>query len=276
MDEFLNSLIANDTSFVFYQPFKESKSVFYSINPDSLSQHNYVNIYNDYLLKPVNNFPQERSNVQPDWFFPIILLVLVVYAWLRIFYNKYFSQLIQAFLNNNLAFQIVRDENILVQRSSVYLSFVFNLISALFLYLLSNHFNWSLGDIGNGFTRFLFFVIVITGIYALKFLVLKICGWLFEQEREMATYVFNIFLINNILGMALLPFICLLSFNHSHSFTWMIFIPVILTGLAFIWRIIRGLQIGWGTASFSPLYLFLYLCTLEIAPLMILIRFIVQ
>jgi hypothetical protein len=181
-------------------------------------------------------------------------------------------QMIQAFLNSNLANQIVRDENIFIQRASIYLSIVFNLIIALLLYLISMHYNWKLGGIGNEFGRFMFFFITVTAVYAMKFLVLKICGWLFEQEREMATYIFNIFLINNILGMALLPFVLILAYNESIAVSWVLTIPIVLIAMAFGWRIFKGIQIALGVNSFSPLYLFLYLCTLEIAPLLVLIR----
>ncbi len=236
----------------------------------------YIRLYKGHSLMPLNKSPLERNNVTPDWFFPLILLVLIVYTWIRIFYSKFFSQMIQAFINTNLANQIVRDENIFVQRASVYLSIVFNLVSALLLYLVSVHFNWSLGAIGLGFSRYLFFVILVSATYAIKFLALKICGWLFEHEREMATYIFNIFLINNLLGMALLPFICIYAYNENLSFSWLLTIPLILAIAAYCWRIFRGIQIGLGISPFSPLYLFLYLCALEIAPLMILLRVVIQ
>ena len=278
---FLNALIdSTGNTFVFGKTESNHESAFLN-NPEndslnSLSQANYIQLFRGYSLKPVNKEPLLRKNVTPDWFFPIILVVLIFFAWIRFFYTKFFTQMIQAFLNNNLANQIVRDENIFVQRASVYLSIVFNLVGALFLYLVSVHFNWSLGGIGIGFSRFLFFVVVVSGAYAIKFLTLKICGWLFEQEREMATYIFNIFLINNILGMALLPFICIFAYNKTLAASWLLIMPLVLIGIAFCWRIFRGIQIGLGIPSFSPLYLFLYLCTLEIAPLMILLRMVNQ
>ncbi|MBK8364247.1 MAG: DUF4271 domain-containing protein [Bacteroidetes bacterium] len=208
--------------------------------------------------------------------FPIILVVLAVFAALRIFYNKYFSQMLVAFVNNNLTNQIVRDENILVQRASVYLSIVFNLIAALFLYLISVYYGWEIGGIGIGFSRFLFFAVIVSAAYTLKFLILKISGWLFNLDREMATYIFNTFLINNILGIALLPFVCLIAYNQMISASWLILIAVILAGTAFAYRMFRGVLVGLSMPSFSLLYLFLYLCTLEIAPLLILIRIIVS
>ena len=279
---FLYSLTdTSGNSFVFGKKENVQQSVF--INPGTINDSlnttvkiKYVQIYKGHGLKLTNTNPKLRNNISPDWFFPLILVVLIVLSWIRIFYSKFFSQMIQAFFNNNLANQIVRDENIFVQRASVYLSVVFNLIGALFLYLISIHYNWSLGGIGSGFSRFLFFLIVVTVAYAFKFLLLKVCGWLFEQEREMATYIFNIFLTNNILGMTLLPFICMFAYNKALAVSGLLIIPYVLIVIAFGWRIFRGLQIGLSISSFSKLYLFLYLCTLEIAPLMVLIRVIIQ
>lgn len=239
---------------------------------DSAGKPVYTNLYHGHFLHPANDHPLAKTGTSPDWFFPILLLVLSIYAALRIFYTKYFSQMVLAFVNNNLTNQIVRDENILVQRTSTYLSLVFNLIAALFLYLISLHYGWNLGGVGTGFNRFLFFAVLISFVYALKFLVLKISGRLFNLEREMATYIFNTFLINNILGIVLLPFIFLMAYNQVVSTQWFIVLGLSIVALAFGYRIFRGILIGLSTSTFSLLYLFLYLCTLEIAPLMILIR----
>ena len=276
---FLNSLVdTTGSSFIFGKTEATRESVFlhWTKSSEKEASEKYVILYHGNELTPIHKGPVLRNNYTADWIFPILLLILAFFAWVRFFYNRYFQQLIKAFLNTNLTNQIVRDENIFFQRISIYLSIIFNLIAALFIYLLSIQYHWSLGSLDTGFTRFIFFVIVVSVIYALKFLVLKICGWLFEQEKEMSMYIFNIFLINNILGIALLPFICLLAFNGVINFSSLLFVPFTLIAAAFGWRIFRGIQIGLGSASFSPLYLFLYLCTLEIAPLMVLIRIIVQ
>lgn len=253
----------------------KTDSVIYFNDSALVGQNKFTNIYKGHLLQPSGIEPIYRNSISPIWFFPIILLVLAVFAALRIFYTKYFSQMLTAFINNNLTNQIVRDENILVQRASVYLSIVFNLIAALFLYLVSIFYGWEIGDIGIGFSRFLFFAVVVSAIYSLKFLILKICGWLFQLDREMASYIFNTFLINNVLGIAILPFICLIAYNQVLSAGTSIIICSILAILAFSYRVFRGVLVGLSMSSFSLLYLFLYLCTLEIAPLLILIRLIV-
>ena len=245
-----------------------------SLKKEILPNELYTDIYGGHLLHPSNHEAKLLNRFSPDWLFPIILLVLAIYAVLRIFYSKYFSQMIMAFINNNLTNQIVRDENLLLQRASIYLSVVFNLIAAMFLYLISIRLGWELGGLAEGWKRFLFLAGLVSAIYALKFLVLKIAGWLFDSEREMSVYIFNIFLINNVLGMALLPFVCLMAYNQALGINFLIILCVVLAGLAFLYRLFRGLTVGLSAASFSPLYLFLYLCTLEIAPLMVVWRII--
>ena len=255
-----------------------SDSLMASIRPEGVVEKKqlYTDIYKGHLLQPENIEPQLRNNVSPIWLFPALILILIDFTWLRVFYTKYFAQMLQAFSNNNLTNQIVRDENILVQRASVYLSFSFYLVAALFLYLVSIHYGWSMGGLGTGFSRFIFFAILVSAFYTLKFLILKFCGWLFDQDRETATYIFNTFLINNVLSIVMLPIIVLLAYHQGLHASVLITISLILVGLAFLYRIYRGILVGVNAPGFSPLYLFLYLCTLEIAPLVVLIRIVQQ
>lgn len=234
----------------------------------------YINLYNGHALVPIHKDPVKRQDSSPDWLFPVLLFVFAILTWLRIFYSKYFSQMTQALLNNNLTNQIVRDENILVQRASIFLSIAFNLIGALFLYLVSIHYGWEVGGIGTGFQRFIFYAIIVSAIYVLKFLVLKISGWLFNLDREMATYIFNIFLINNLVGLALLPIIALLAYNQVLSVSVLVILSTVIISAGLVYRVFRGLMISFSVSGFSVPYLILFLATFELAPLMFVLRLI--
>ena len=231
-----------------------------------------VNFFQSHELKVMHNGPQSLNRITPDWVFPLLLLIAVAFAWLRTFYNKYFVQIVSAFFNNNLTNQIVRDESILVQRASILLNIVFYLVAALFLYFVSVHFNWLPLGIGLGLNRYIFFALVVSAVYAMKFLLLKICGYLFNQNKEMSAYIFNIFLVNNLLGILLIPIVALLAFSTSINTTVVIYVSVIFISIAFLYRIVRGFIIGITSPVFSLHYLFLYLCTLEIAPLLVLVK----
>lgn len=264
-----------DTAFksVPHQPLFSVATTLKKVKPAaSVEKVKPVNFFLNHELKMIHNGPQSLNRTTPDWVFPMLVLIIVAFAWLRAFYNKYFIQIVTAFFNNNLTNQIVRDENILVQRASILLNLVFNLVAALFLYFVSVHFNWTPAGIGIGLNRYLFFALVVSAVYAMKFLMLKICGYLFNLDREMAAYIFNIFLVNNLLGILLIPIVAVLAFSVTINVTWVIYGSVALISVAFLYRIVRGFFIGITSPVSSLYYLFLYLCTLEFAPLLVLIK----
>ncbi|MFM2135278.1 MAG: hypothetical protein RL021_678 [Bacteroidota bacterium] len=271
-------LLFNDTlSFVSYPayvlPYRDTV-------PAAAQQLNHlplqktIELYGVHSLQPVHAGAVPREPNTPDWMFPVLVLMFSVYAGLRIFYSRYFKQMAASLFNVGLANQIVRDENILVQRATVYMSIMFYLTAALFLYLLSEQLHWELPWIGSGFPRFLKFIVLVSGVYALKFLVLRFGGWLFGLERELTTYLFTIFIVNNIQGLLLFPIIVLIAFQSGGSADWMFRMSFFIIGIFYVFRLFRGVQIGLNVPGASLLYLFLYLCTLELAPMLVLFRII--
>lgn len=239
---------------------------------ESAGEIKTVNIWKTHELKPVHDSPQQIQDSNPDWLFLILIMVLGVLTYLRVFYRKNFFQIIAACFNNNLTNQIVRDENLLMQRASVMLNVTFSIIAAAFIYLVSIHYEWSLDGMGTGFIRFVFLALIVSAAFTLKFLVLRLCAYLFNLGREMSTYIFNIFIINNLLGIALIPFVALILFGNMMDTSLLVILAVCVTGIAYLYRIGRGFLIATGYPGFSPFYLFLYLCALEIAPLLVLVK----
>lgn len=52
-------------------------------------------------------------------------------------------------------------------------------------------------------------------VYLVKFLVLSFAGWITGYEEEAGIYIFNIFLINKIWGISLLPFVVIMTFAEK-------------------------------------------------------------
>ena len=51
---------------------------------------------------------------------------------------------------------------------------------------------------------------------------------------------------------------------------------VTIAAAFFLYRILRGILIGMASPDRSPVYLFLYICALEFAPLLVLIKVVTQ
>src|SRR5689334_14416546 len=101
-------------------------------------------------------------------------------------------------------------------------------------------------------------MLTVSAVYSFKFLLLKGLGFVFNVEKEMATYIFNIFLINNMLGLVLIPIAVLLSFSITAYPGIFVVVACVLYGLSLNYRVFRGVMIGLSYKDVSLCYLFLY------------------
>lgn len=234
-------------------------------------------ILKPHQLEPVNSEPVLLKPEQPMWLFGFLLLVVALLMVIRIFYRKSFSDLASSFFSLRYSSQLVRDDNILLQRATIILSIIFNLTVALFLYQLVTALKWQLPFNITGFRAFIFFALVISAMYALKFVILKIAGFIFDISQEMEAYVFSVFLINNIFGLLLLPVVIINFLYPNLIISQFMGIAVLcIAGIFLLYRFIRGVLISRESGKHAPVYLFLYFCALEFAPLLVLVKVCIQ
>lgn len=232
---------------------------------------NATPLFGGHALQPVRTNPKPLNKTTPDWFTIVLFFTIGLFTWLKLKNTKIIQQMFAAFFNNSVTNQIVRDENILVQRASVMLSLVFYFTGALLLYELSIFFHWEYKIIGKGIVRFIIFVLFLSSAYSFKMVLLKMMSTIFRMDRAVSTYIFNIFLINNIMGMLLIPLVMLIAFFPlaTEFFIWFA-IGMLLA--SFIYRLFRGIVIWTSIPRFSLYYLIIYLCALELAPFLIIFK----
>ncbi len=239
---------------------------------DYVGQSVVAPLFEGHALRPVNSNPIPVYRRTPDWFTLTLIFVIFSFSWIRVFYSKIFKQLVSAFFSNSISNQVVRDENILVQRASVLMSFIFYLTASLFVYQVSIFFNWDYPFLGESFLRFLVVSLIVSFAYSFKMVLLKALGEVFELDKPVASYIFNIFLINNMLGLILLPVVVTIAFVVTYSTGIVIYVGIALVIIAFIYRLVRAFTIWMTLPGVSLFYLILYFCTLEIAPLVIIVK----
>lgn len=252
----------------------------FSDDTTSIRQNEYVNApyessskyFNTQLLISDDGSPKVFNKSVPDWFTIILLLMIIGVTAIKILYRKIFSQMVAAFFSLAVTNQIVRDENLLVQRATILLNIIFYVVGALFLYQLSIIFNWNQPILNEGIIRFFLFAILLACIYSLKMIMLKALSYVFEIDRPVSTYIFSLFLINNSVGLVLIPLIAIATYIFFIKATTIIFISLGIVMLAFIFRLWRATTIGLSLPRFSLYYLFLYFCALEIAPVVIMFK----
>ncbi len=108
---------------------------------------------------------------------------------------------------------------------------------------------------------------LIIGIYLVRHGGIRYLKWLFNNEKELSLFAFDISIFNTMVGLILLPINILLIFGPETLYNPLIVIGIVVIGAAYVLR-----QFRWLLASrrliFNSLFLFfIYLCAVEILPL---------
>lgn len=213
----------------------------------------------------------EPSNYhyQPTWVMIIVVISLLVIGYLYSAFNSRFSLFIKAVFLSRYSVQASREERALSHPVSLLLSLNFVLTASLFiLQLISSGIFF---DIVREFSlpSYLFIALGIVCVYLVKILFLRILAFIIDKEEVIYEYNFAIFLVNQFLGIALLPAIVFIAYGPTSLVKPFVFSGAALFAIGFLVRVGKGLAAALDRREASLFYLILYLCTLEILPLLI-------
>jgi hypothetical protein len=211
-----------------------------------------------------------KISVSDDLLFYVILAMLLWIGILKSGYEKYYSDLFTVFFRSSLRQHQIREQLLQARLPSLLYNLFFVGCAGTFLYLLAAGRAIRIGD--SGWQLWLASVAAVALLYVAKFLGLKLSGWIFGMSGAVDTYIFIVFLVNKILGVALLPIVILLAFSREPVRSASATLGVLLVGGMLIYRFIRSYRPVWEEVQMSRFHFFLYLCTFEIAPLLLIYK----
>jgi hypothetical protein len=204
-----------------------------------------------------------------DWFTFAFLLTLVIIVFVRNTTKKYFSLLFQSITSFLASSRMYREQNISLMQGSAAMGLFYLIVLALFGFQISK----SMG-IRLPLPDFLIFLIcfaILFLFFQAKHLTYMLLGVFSETVSETREYLFNVQNHNKVLGILLWPlvaFIAWLPFQNQHVF---MAAGLVLTAFFYLFYLIRGSRILI-KKQYSIFYLFLYLCTLEFLPLLLMLK----
>jgi len=226
-------------------------------------------LFRDHLLSPKNNQPQIHYTNYDYGFAGIIFFLYILYVWLYVSNRKRLTQIIKGFYINRYANQLAREEIALGNRVSVFLGILFVFTITLFIIQVNQYYGFITA---NTFILFLIIGLSLVIVYSIKFICIKLLGFVFKMTKEASEYSMSIFLFVNALGLFMFPVVICLEFVKQSSPLFFIYIGIGIILVFLFMRLIRGLIIGLNSHGVSKFYLFLYLCTLEILPFVIAVK----
>lgn len=140
----------------------------------------------------------------------------------------------------------------------------------LFVYLIGKHYNF----LPSGNLSDLMMVVgIVAALSTIKQIIVNLLGSIFPIGKDAHRYSFLISVYSSIIGLFLFPFNLLLAYGPSEIRTFVIYLGVLMAIILFLYRYIVGTSSASQQVLRNKFNFFMYLCTLEIAPVLVLIKF---
>lgn len=229
-----------------------------------------TSLFKQSLLEPQKEKPEIHFTRQDYVVSLVLFFSYLLFVWIYATNRKRLNQVIKAFYINRFANQLAREEVSFGNRVSVFLSSLFVITITLFAFQVNNY--YELLPFENDTIAFLSIAVALTGAYLVKMITVRFFGFVFKTQKEALEYTASIFLFGNTLGLFMMPVVVCLAFAKQINPLVFIYIGLVTIGTFLCARLVRGVIIGVNSVRVSRFYLFLYLCTLEILPFVILLK----
>ncbi len=221
--------------------------------------------------------PQAYPDVIPltstdsrDWMLLVLIvcLLLLAVSWYNFSARTAFS--LKAFFAVRYFYQLDKEAMFFRDTPTYLLTANFLLVAALLSYQVMDYYN-HLAFLSHYRPLLIFGVLLMAFIlfYIIKAMLIKLLAGIFSTGKASFIYLENIFLSNIFLGLILLPLVFYNAFTPSLT---NIYVMLALLLAINLYKLLRGSLLAYAASGFSVYYLFLYLCGVEFAPLLIIYK----
>jgi len=241
-----------------------------TIDPLKLISGTYVSIPSKGDASSGIILPEEelRINTQ-NWTIGIFVIVFLLFSIIRVFYRNYGGKLLKTAFNFGESKRMFQEKSLGFTHASFGLDLVFYFMSGIFLYQAADFFSvqfYSVEWINYCFiTGGLFFFMTV------KKILYFFMGYVTRSSFETSEYIFNMNNYNRVLGLFLFPLCLIITFITRLQQEYLFIIVIAIFLFLYFLLLFRGIKILL-MKHFSIFYLILYLCSLEILPVLYLYK----
>lgn len=226
------------------------------------------NRYFDFKSKPIT---KQGASIKKfsgkEFIFYVLIFLLLVFGILRQLFPKYFKDLFSVFFNTTLKQSQIREQLIQTPLPSLMLNGFFIVSAGLYITFLLEYYESN--PVNHFWVLFFYCCTGLSIIYMVKFLVLKMVGWVFDIKEAADANIFVVFITNKMIGILLLPFLILLAFSQGGIYSISLTISWFLIAAILLYRVILTYSVIRNQIKVNPFHFFLYFCAFEITPLLL-------
>ncbi|MDA9612315.1 DUF4271 domain-containing protein [Flavobacteriales bacterium] len=196
-----------------------------------------------------------------DIFFVLLLVSFFLIALLKALYWKHAKLLFMGVFAQRYANQFLREENAFTERVNAITFFLMSINFTLIILKITKSFELlSVGLV----------LVYVSGFFFFKMGLIRLLGFILKTKDLSKLAVFFSMLFDRTLGFILFPLVVLLYFFSFEVSTIVLVISLALFLILILMKLFWLWKIGTNSFGLPQFYIFLYLCTLEIFPLLIL------
>ena len=219
--------------------------------------------------KPYGNVGKDLIVPNQDWMLAIILILWILFASVRVGFLKYLGQLFTGLVKFSAATRLYEQRGYSIKYGALRLNLIFLLTLPLSVFQIARFFGINLP----GFPDILFYfalILIINGFLFARILLNQLIGSIVMLKEQTEESIFNTMLYYKALGLFLLPIVTIHAVIAETNFIT-IWVMAGVIAIMYIAALVRSIYTG-NRKGISIFYLILYLCTLEILPLLLIFK----
>lgn len=208
--------------------------------------------------------------------FYLVLALILSFGVMRFANPRYFQYLLRAFRSPSFGNQQLKDQMGTANIPNLLMNIFFAASVGIYVYYV---FKWNMPQryaIYHPSLLVIILVLSLAGLYGAKYAVMRFSGWVFNVRVIISHYMYNVFLINKVLAITLLPFTVLLAFSQPEIAQPAMILSFFLVGLLFVNRYVRSWQVLGPFFQYSKFHFFAYLCASELLPMALLTKLLIR
>jgi hypothetical protein len=213
---------------------------------------------------------QKKTFIGKELLFYYLVLLLLLFGLLRRAFAKYFHDLFRVFFKTTLKQRQTQEQLLQSSLPSVLMNTFFVLSAGLYLNFILRYFQLNITS--SFWLQYAYCAAALAIIYVVKFLGLKLTGWVFNVSNATDAYIFIVFIVNKVLGIFLLPFLLLLAFTKEPLYGSAIYLSWFGIGLLLIYRFILSYAAIRKEVKLNSFHFVLYILSFEVVPLLLIYK----
>lgn len=216
----------------------------------------------------VDRVEKQKGFAQTDWMLGILIVSFILFGWINVRFSRFVKSIVSASYNYFSARKLQEESNVVRNKVFMVMNILFFINSALIITQWFDFHNIKLLGQSNYLLFFIFLALIII-IYTFKSFVLLMLDFIFLTRGSFMEYNSTVFIYNKLYGFALLPIVTCIPYVSENAANYLLILAIIVFAILYLMKLLRGIVIGFKN-KLSILYLILYLCALEILPLLVL------